>query len=349
MFRVTSSRGVAALAALLALPACGTAAEKIEFGREAPDPTDGATIADTAFPDEAPTSDAGVTAPSDTPPVAKCPSGRGGKGNVCIGFTRGAAGPSLNDEARALGLDGHGVVLVGLSKSRSLGDPILVAQTWYPSESAGARKLSLEDLPKYAEPLAVAPGTYYAFAVFRDREPFMREGFEVGDWAPRIATLPQIEVGPGQGVPVVVEIHPVRAVKVAVRLAATPLGSGAGPLRAWLLDSDGKFLGQGGLPCVEFRAGVAPNLSLFTTHTGAFRLAAALFDFAPPVEEAEDWTPPSPGTIHTGVERSKAEVRPGDWVVDAGNLALDEVVPLGAPKPIDPSPSCAVAAAAPRR
>lgn len=343
---VTRRFGAPVLGSLLIMLAvgCGSSAN-LSFGA---DETTYADSGDTVYPDGgAPTTDAApasdIAPDADAPP--KCPPGSAGKGNVCVRVLRGADGPSLNEESKALGLDGMGAVLVGLTAAKPARELSFVAQTWYPGESAGATKVAATSLPKVAEPLAVAPGTYYAFAIFRDVEPYVRPGVSVGDYIPRISELGPIVVTDGGGFNVDVNVYPARAIDVQVQMSATPAGSGAGPLGAWVLDG-GKIVGEGSLPCADLREGKSATVRVFTTYTGSFDVGAALFDYTSPTEDPTGLLPTwTPGTVH-GKAEGPSTFLAGEWFAAETHLDLSKVEPIST-KPADPSPGCASAAYAP--
>lgn len=344
---VTRRLGAPVLGSLLIMLAvgCGSSAD-LAFGDTE---TTFADSGDTVYPDggpppsdTAPSSDA--VGDADLPPA--CPPGAAGKGNVCVRVLRGGDGPSLNEESKALGVDGMGAVLVGLTAVKPARElSAFVAQTWYPGESAGTAKVAATSLPKVAEPLSVPPGTYYAFAVFRDLEPFVRPGVSVGDYIPRFSELGSIVVTEGGGFNVDVTLYPARAIDVDVTMSSTPAGSGAGPLSAWLLDG-GKVVGEGALPCADLRDGKTATVRVFTTYTGSFDVGAALYDFTAPTEDSADLVPTfTPGTMH-GKTGEPSTFLAGEWLAPKTHLDLSKVEPIST-KPADPSPGCASAAYAP--
>lgn len=327
------------------LVGCGSSAS-LEFSGASP------TFADSA--DETPYPEAGAIAdsqPSDegdaAPAAPKCNPGKDGKANVCVRVLRGAEGPSITADAKTLhGLDGRGAVLVGLSAVRPGRDPAFVAQTWLPTESSGAGKLAATELPKVAE-LSVPPGTYWAFAVFRDQEPFVRPGVAVGDYVPRFVELPQVAVTAGMGVDLDISLYPVRAVDVELQLNATPAGSGAGPARLWLLDGT-KVVGQGGAPCIELGGGHTEVVRVFTNQTGELGVAAALFDFGTVGEDGSDTVPSlPPGTLYAAPPFDTVKVAEGEWLSPGRRVELDSMISLAGAKPADPSSTCASYAVAP--
>ncbi|MGZ3451874.1 MAG: hypothetical protein ACXWUG_30505 [Polyangiales bacterium] len=344
---MTRRLGASVLGSLLIMLAvgCGSSAN-LSFGAEGTTFADGG---DTVYPDGgAPPADTGLTTDdSDAGPEApKCPPGKDGKANVCVRVLRGGDGPSLNDESKALGLDGLGAVLVGLTEARPARElTSFVAQTWYPSESAGAAKVAATSLPKVAEPLSVPPGTYYAFAVFRDIEPYVRPGVAVGDYIPRFSELGPIVVTAGGGFNVDVKVYPARAIDVELKMSATPVGSGAGPASAWVLDS-GKIVGEGSLPCADLRDGKSATVRVFTTYTGTFDVGAALYDYSSPVDDPAGGLPMwTPGTVH-GKASDPSTFLSGEWIAAATHVDLSKVEPI-VTKPTDPSPGCSSAAYAP--
>jgi hypothetical protein len=345
---VTRRFGAPVLGSLLIMLAvgCGSSAD-LSFGDAE---TTYADSGDTVYPDGGPPpSDTGPSGDAavgdgDLPPA--CPPGSGGKGNVCVRVLRGGDAPSLNDESKALGLDGMGAVLVGLTEAKPARElSSFVAQTWYPGESAGTTKVAATSLPKVAEPLSVPPGTYYAFAMFRDVEPYVRPGVMVGDYIPRFAELGPVVVTADGGFNVDVKLYPARAIDVDVTMSTTPAGSGAGPLAAWVVDG-GKIVGEGSLPCADLRDGKTATVRVFTTYTGSFEIAAALYDFTAPTDDTADLLPTwTPGTMH-GKTSDPSTFLEGEWVAPKTHLDLSKVEPIST-KPADPSPGCASAAYAP--
>lgn len=334
---------LAAMAVLGALGSgCGSA-ESLSFAEGHPTVSDAAD--ETPYPDGSPP-DAAKTPETDVgPPEVKCPPGKDGKANVCVRVLRGSEGPSYTLDAKdAFGVDGRGAVLIGLTAVKPTGrDVSFVAQTWFPTESSGTGKFAASELPKVAE-LAVPPGTYWAFAVFRDQEPYNRPGVAVGDYVPRLVELPQITVVAHTGSAVDVRIHPVRAVDLELRLTATPAGSGAGPLAAWLIDEK-KIVGEGRKLCAELSGGRSEVVRVFSTYTGTFDVGAALFDFTAPPDDGSATMPTlPPGTAYNELSTALGEVKilEGDWLMPTRKrIDLTNVVPLGSPKPTDSFPTCA--------
>lgn len=332
---------------------CGSSAS-LEFAKG------GTTYADAGddspYPDVAPSGEDGVddaALDTDTDPPIKCPPGKGGKSNVCVRVLRATDGPSIGADAKsAFGLDGRGAVLVGLAAVKPNGkDLSFVAQTWLPTESSGAGKFAAAELPKVAE-ISVNPGTYWAYAVFRDQEPYIRPGVAVGDYIPRLVELSQVTVVAEMGASIDVRVHPVRAVDFDVRLATTPSGSGSGPLGAWLLDGkdDKKIVGEGRSPCADLSGGKTATVRVFTTYTGSFDVGAALFDFTTPTDDGTGTIPAfTPGTVHNDmVAIEQVKVAEGDWLVPLKRrVDLDKVTPIAGVKPTDPSPECSSYAFAP--
>lgn len=332
--------------AMAALSACSSSAS-VEFGAPTTIYADAGGDDQTPYPDGAPGPDTGAptaeTGPEDIGAPPDCTAATDGRANVCVRVLRAADGPSINDASKALGLDGKGAVLIGLSAVKPSRDLSFVAQTWYPSESSGSGKLAATDLPKIAE-LTVPPGTYYAFAVFRDAEPYVRPNLAVGDYIARLVELPMISVGASSGTNVDVHVYPVRGLDVDAQLTATPVGSGAGPLRSWLVDGD-KLVGDGGAPCADLASTHVTTVRVFTTYTGSFDLGGGLFDFAPPVDDPAGAPPElSGGTIYASAPVS-AKIDPGEWLSPTHkHLDLDKVAPFASTKPSDPSPTCTGAA-----
>lgn len=342
MRRVACALGLAG-----ALLGCGSSAS-LEFAKG------GTTFADAGddspYPDTATLNeDAGVR---DTygledagPP---CPPGKDGKSNVCVRVIRGSDAPSISaDSKTAFGLDGKGAVMIGLAAVKPSGkDSSYVAMTWLPTESSSSGKFAASELPKVVE-IAVEPGTYWAYAAFRDQEPYNRPGVAVGDYIPRLVELPQVTVVAEMGANVEVKVHPVRAIDLDVRMTTTPSGSGSGPLAAWLIE-DKKIVGEGRVPCADLREGRATTIRVFTTYTGTFDIGAALFDFTSPAEDGMSLMPAFPaGTVHSEPPIEPVKIGDGDWLAPKRRIDLSAVVPTGTPKPTDASPGCATYASAP--
>lgn len=335
-------RAFALLAGAL-LVGCGSSAS-LEFANTPPSEVDSGEptpYPDTATSDpDAPKAD-GLVGDGGLEP--KCAPGKDGKGNVCVRVLRGADGPSITPDSKDLwGLDGKGAVLIGLAAVKpSAREVAFVVQTWFPTESSGAGKLAASELPKVAE-LPVAPGTYWAFAMFRDQEPFMRPGVAIGDYIPRIAELPQVTITEGAGVNVDINLYPVRAVDVEVHVTATPAGSGSGPARFWLVNDGKKIVGEGGASCLDLSGGKSEVVRLFSTDTGAFDVAGALFDFSPVGDDGSGIVPSlPPGTLYDDPAGNTVKIAAGDWLAPTRKvLNLDKLVSLGGTKPTDPSPNC---------
>jgi hypothetical protein len=345
MVRVSS---VVAILAIGAFVGCGSGAS-IEFANGNPSYADAGD--ETPYPDAVAT-DPEVSnrdAPSDAGEAPACAPGKDGRANVCVRVLRGSDGPSVSaDSKSSFNIDGTGAVLVGLATVKPGREISFVASTWLPTESSGAGKFAASELPKIAE-LSVAPGTYWAFAVFRDQEPYMRPGLAIGDYVPRLVELPQVTVVADMGANVDIKVHPVRAIDIEVRLTTTASGSGAGPLGAWLLD-DKKIVGEGRSPCAELSGGKIETVRVFTTGTGDLDLAVALFDFGFPTEDGGAGLTTFPGgTLYNDPSSSTARVKvlEGEWLTPKKRIDLDKVISLGGTKPADPSPSCATYAYAP--
>jgi hypothetical protein len=330
---------------------CGSV-EPLQFAKGDP------TKADAA--DETPYPEGGITDPDANPPEAdpdaappgiKCPPGKDGKSNVCVRVLRGSEGPSVTADAKsAYGVDGKGAVLIGLAAVKPSGrDSSFITSTWLPTESSSAGKLAATELPKVVE-LTVAPGTYWAYAVFRDQEPYIRPGPAIGDYIPRLVELPQVTVVADMGASVDVLVHPVRAVDLEIKLTTAASGSGSGPVGAWLIN-DGKIAGEGRVPCADLSGGRTEVVRVFTTYTGTFDVGAALFDFTAPTDDASGSMPAlPPGTIHNDFTAALGAVKiaEGDWLVPTRKrIDLDRAVPTGSVKPTDSFPSCASYAFAP--
>ncbi len=342
MVRVSSFLTVLAVGTLVG---CGSSAS-LEFANAAPSAVD---AAEDPYPDAAtgsPEAGAQETA-FDAGEAPKCAPGKDGKANVCVRVLRGSDGPSITEEAKAaFGIDGTGTVLVGLASVKPGREVAFVASTWLPTESSGAGKFAATELPKIAE-LSVAPGTYWAFAVFRDQEPYIRNSVAIGDYVPRLVELPQVTVVAEMGANVDVRVHPVRAIDVEVHLATAPAGSGAGAIGAWLV-GDKKILGEGRSQCGDLSGGKADVVRVFTTYTGDVDVAAALFDFTLPVEDGSGTLPGFPaGTAYNDPTASSARVKivEGDWLTPKKRIDLDKLV--SGTKPADPSTTCATYAYAP--
>lgn len=352
MGRVVSVLAASAVVGALGF-GCGSG-ESLAFGIQGPTVTDASE--DSPYPDAGPPS-ADAPAPpdaaaEDAAPVMKCPPGKDGKSNVCVRVLRGSDGPSITADAKdAYGLDGRGAVLIGLAavKPSSPRDLSLITQTWLPTESSGAGKFAAAELPKVVE-LSVAPGTYWAYAAFRDQEPYIRQGVAIGDYVPRMVELTQVTVVADMGASVDVRVHPVRAIDLEVKLTTAPSGSGSGPIAAWLID-DKKIAGEGRVPCADLTGGRTEVVRVFTTYTGTFDVGAALFDFTAPMEDVTGAMPTlPPGTVHSdfGAGLGEVKIAEGDWLAPTRKrVDLEKTVALGVPKPTDAFPTCASYAYAP--
>lgn len=342
------------LAAVTALGVLGTgcgSSVSLEFakgGTTYADASDDAPYPDGAVVDEeGPGADAALV--SDAEPPLVCPPGKDGKSNVCVRVLRGSDGPSISADTKSyLALDGRGALMIGLAAIKPTGTKdSFIAMTWLPTESSSAGKFASAELPKVAE-LSVPPGTYWAFAVFRDQEPYIRPGVAVGDYVPRLVELSQVTVVADMGASVDVRVHPVRAVDVDVHLGTAASGSGSGPLGAWLVE-DKSVVGEGRVACADLSGGRTSVVRLFTTYTGSFDVRSALFDFSMPSEDGSGAVPLfTPGTVHNGDSPDTVKITEGDWLMPTKKrIDLDKVVPIGTVKPADASPSCASYAYAP--
>ena len=334
------ARSFMALALVGALVGCG-AANSASFGDDG-----GATVSD-ALPsgDTDITLDTGAAVDggppdgetTDAAALPKCPPPPSGKANVCIRVLRGDVGPSLTADAKKLlGIDGNGILAVGLASAKPEHDATFVAKTLYPSASSGVSKIAAADLPRVVEALTVDPGTYWPYGAFRDAEPWDRAGHAVGDFVPRIAELSPLTVTEGASINIDLTIHPLRGIDLRPKLAATPLGSGAGPARAWILHPlKGLLLGEGAAPCLDLNLLKVEPIRVFTTYTGSFDAVVELFDFGLGTDPAGLL---SPGGIH-GLT-PKVDVLAGDWLALERRVDLGDVVPFIGTKPADSSPNC---------
>lgn len=290
-------------------------------------------------------------------------SAKAGEGSVCIHVNRGAGStsPHINDESRAIGIDGIGALYVALLDTETL-DVVAkpVAYRTFPSASSSTRFSIADDLPKTAD-ISVPPGTYYALAVFYDQDPIGARDFAPGDYVPQLSNkwnLPKAEVTAGRSVEVNLDLFPVRAVDVEVLLkpGVRPVGSGSGPLRAHLVTSGAapKIVGVGRLPCADLSAGKPAQVRIVTTSsTGSYWVKIALFDFAAgpddPVLDVFD-APPPPGAIVNYGGSAYASLKLTDgWVSPKQVVELDKVVAFSGPLPADPTPSCVAYTSAPSK
>lgn len=335
------------LPALALAGAVGCGASDRSFGADSP------TVTDTGVGgpgDDAGLTDSGATdtgAPDggaeDAALLPKCPPPPKGKANVCVRVLRADIGPTITaDTKKLLGIDGHGILAVGLAGVRPERDATFVAKTIYPSASSGVSKIAAADLPKVVDALTVEPGTYWPFGAFRDLEPWDRPSPAVGDYQPRPADLTSVTLREGDSVVVDLTIYPLRGIDLRPRLTTTPLGSGAGPARAWLVHPlKGLLMGEGGAPCVDLGADKVDPIRVFTTYTGTMDGIYELFDFGVGTDPAGVL---SPGGIHG--RAAKIDILASEWLVDERKVDLGEVVPFPGAKPVDSSPNCAAAAAA---
>ncbi len=293
---------------------------------------------DTGVSDTA--TDVGIT---DAGPP-KCPPPPKGKANVCIRVLRGDDGPSLTADAKkTLGIDGNGILAVGLAAVKPEYDATFVAKTIYPSSSSGVSKIAAADLPKVVEALSVEPGVYWPFGAFRDLEPWDRASPAVGDFQPRPSDLSSITVSSGDSLHVDLVIYPLRGIDVRPRLLTTPLGSGAGPARAWFVHPlKGVMMGQGVATCIDLSIDKVDPIRIYTTYTGTFDAVFEVFDFGLGADPAGLL---AAGGIHG--RSSKIDILSSDWLVTERKIDLTEVVPFTGPKPVDASPNCAAFATAP--
>ncbi len=333
-------RSLTALFLAFGLVGCG-AADSASFGDDGGATlTDAAPPSDTELPPDTGAPDTGAIdgAVTDTEPLPKCPPPPPGKANVCIRVLRGDVGPSLTADAKKLlGIDGSGILAVGLASAKPEHDATFIAKTLYPSASSGVSKIAAADLPRVVEALSVAPGTYWPFGAFRDAEPWDRSAQAVGDFVPRVAELTPLTVTEGMSINVDLTIHPLRGIDLRTKLTTTPLGSGAGPARGWLLHPlKGVLMGEGAVPSLDLNLTKINPIRVFTTYTGTFDAVVELFDFGLGGDYAGVL---APGGIHGATP--KVEVLPGDWLALERGVDLGEVVPFTGTKPADSSPNCA--------
>jgi hypothetical protein len=166
---------------------------------------------DAPYPDAATTSDSAASdSVIDAGDIPRCAPGKDGKSNVCVRVLRASDGPSISTDTKyEFGLDGKGALMIGLAAVKPTGgkDTSFVAQAWLPTESSSSGKFAAAELPKIVE-MPVEPGTYWAFAAFRDQEPYNRTGLAVGDYVPRLVELSQVTVVADMGANVDVRLHP---------------------------------------------------------------------------------------------------------------------------------------------
>jgi hypothetical protein len=343
---------------------CGSAEATLSFGAGPGGTPDGGT--DDV---ELPPADTGVSITDASDPDAYVPgkcgsSAKAGEGSVCIHVNRGAGSvsPYINEESRAIGIDGVGALYVALLDTETLDVAMKpIAYRTFPSASSSTKFSINTDLPKTAD-IAVKPGTYYALAIFYDQEPLGGRDFEPGDYVPHLSntySLPKAEVVEGKSIEVSVDLFPVRAVDVGVSLKAGvhPIGSGAGPLRAHLVTSGAgpKIVGEGRLPCADVSSADKPTTVriVTTSSTGSYWVKVALFDFAAgpddPVLDVFDAPPPPGAIVNYGGSAYTALKLTEGWVSPTQFIELDRVVPFTSAVPADPTPSCVAYTSAPTK
>jgi hypothetical protein len=352
------SRIVAPLAAML-LAGCGASAAGGSFGNQD----------DVGTPDDVGTwdtldPDAPITVPDAAPPITDCPPGKDGKANICIRVTSGSLKtPSIGaDVTKDLGIDGSGAMVVGLSTAPpAAGGPTTwEAKALFPSITSGTT-FKIDDLPKTSEFL-VGPGSYYVWAIFRDREPYER-GLAVGDYVP--IDVVRIDVQKADATKMKslwadVKILPLRGVDVTVSLkpGLKPLGNGIGPLRVQLGGTgyyEGKSLAEQIVPCLDLTSSKSATVQLLTAvldDSGGYYgngVRAALFDFAtgPDDPSLAVMTPPQGSLVNLGAEL--ATFSSGTWYAPPVSVVLDHAIAFTGPPLPDPSLYCASASAAPAK
>jgi hypothetical protein len=200
---------------------------------------------------------------------------------VCLSVNLAASGPALDDAAKALGIDGVGVLVVGLSTAPFTHGVVFTNSAKEPPASSGARFM-ISELPKTLT-LPVPAGHYYLYATFRDAEPYDRDNLAVGDFTTPMLETSTVDVHPGDAVSLSVPLFPVRALDAQLSLDAKPALYGVGPARAWLRSADG-VVGEGRLGCVDFSSATTgttvPIRVLTTSSSTAFDLFGAFYDGA---------------------------------------------------------------------
>lgn len=343
-----SVRIVCSAALALALLGCGSASFDAFGGAPLPTNEDAAQSGDdVALPDAPIVIDSGTTGSDAGPAPIPCgPASEPGMSTVCVHVTKGADGPPISaDEAKSLGIDSNGTLLVALAKVPPRKASDLIAVTTLPTVSSGA-KFGIGDLPKVAE-LNVPPGKYYVVALFRDAPPFDRSELMIGDWTPGAVNakdLPTVDLSdPTEGVTIELPLYPVRGFDATLRLDASvkPLGSGMGPARAQMIAPTGRLAGQGTLACASVAAGTTATVRVLTTAApGPFTLQGALFDFATgPDDPSLDAATLPAGTLAT-TGTSATDTLEAGWLGAPRTLVLNRVVPFSGAIATDPTSAC---------
>lgn len=349
-----SIRGVLAVVVVGGAVACG-ASESAQFG--SPTLEDAGVTADAPLYDvPLPTEDTAPPPTTDAPVDAfapdKCaPSASKGNGTVCITARRGSGvAPRIDDGAKAIGIDGVGALVIALMPDPwvKTSKPIVIRS--FPSATSTAKFTVDGDLPKVAD-FDVAPGSYFAIAYFLDGEPYGARDFQPGDYMPRMSNglvIPKVDVTAGGTFAAEIDLFPVRAVDIDVRLKSgvRPLGSASGPLRASLSSTgpDPKMIGEGHLACADLRDGKTQALRLITTSDpDTYWLKVGLFDFAagPDDPTLDAAGPPASGSIvnYGGGAYGSVGLSKG-WITPTVSIELDRVIPFSGAVPADPTPSC---------
>ncbi|MFI5302732.1 MAG: hypothetical protein ACHREM_31975 [Polyangiales bacterium] len=351
----------------VAAVACGASVSPENYGPTGAMSDGGTSSSDVtlpASPSDAAIDDWGVPTGLEAGSVdggAPCPpSTTSGKAHLCVTVGVGTPGPAAAIDATSLGIDGTGVLVVGLAGVAS-GPP--TADTKYtafaelPSVASGAT-LHVADLPKTVE-IDVEPGTYYVAAAFRDSAPFDRKTAAVGDYVQPVlsgAGLPTVTAiaGVGQSAPPIT-LAPVRGVDATFQLGAALSfpGSGAGPLVARMTESGSTNVAAlAAFECVDLAYAGPKTVRLFLTSDASdFEVRAALFDYAKDLTDPGvlTWLDPMAtiasvpvGSICEGLKEKAVHVYlpPGQWLAAPVDVYLDDVWGAPAGGASDPSVSC---------
>jgi hypothetical protein len=351
-----------ALASSAALFACGASVSTTDYGNGSGGSTtsDAATGSDVALPPSP--SDGGIASAMEVAfgdvGATDCPApDPGGKARICVTVNVAAYGPMAATDATALGIDGIGGLVVGLSATPPTVDTKFDAWTLLPSAASGAT-LHVTELPKTVQ-IDVDPGTYYIAAAFRDTPPYDRKTTAIGDYETGILeadALPKVTAIAGQGVVAPpMTLSPVRGFDTTVRLAPALLytGSGSGPLGARLTELGTTNLAALlAVQCVDLAGGGPFSTRIYTTDTATdYDLRVVLFDYARDLFDvgvvgwltgATSVDAPTAGSICRGIHEKPVHVTlPSTrWLGDPVDVSLDDVWGDVTPGTTDKSLSC---------
>lgn len=349
-----SLRFLALLSLLIGAQACGNAFEHRTFGTEPSTNSDAGPEGSPLLPFEgllpgdadlgdSKRADDGTTSTDATSCV---PSMNSDLANICVHVFRDLTAPAITiDTSKELQIDGLGTLTIGLTRDSTISPKTSwVAVINFPSPST-TQPFNISDLPKQSD-FSVAPGTYYAFALFRDRPSLDQTKFEVGDyigWVQSAEGMPQpIQVSSGQAVDLTLSLQAIRAMTVEVKQGnIRPLGNGTGPLQIALTKqaSSKAVLTDEWFKCVDIFKTNSYTTQLYTYGKDQLFLHARLYDYSVP-KSFEDPIPS--GTLISASEGLSVFIPSDSWIIPKQTIEFSRVVPFSDGTPIDPTPYCSV-------